>query len=102
MTTTYELRIRDRNLDLPIIGGNGRHTGFELIIKDGDNIRIQVVELLQGPANNKIIFNIKEYNGKYYTLADGQQVVWAVQTFKKVYIWGVLNRFWQKNKDTGE
>lgn len=77
MTTTYELRIRDRNLDLPIIGGNGRHTGFELIIKEGDNIRIQVVELLQDPANNKIVFNIKEYNGKYYTLANGQQVVWA-------------------------
>nr|DAZ18834.1 MAG TPA: hypothetical protein [Caudoviricetes sp.] len=25
-------------------------------------------------------------------------VVWAVQTFKKVYIWGVLNRLGQKTK----
>ena len=68
MTVTYELRIKDRYLDLSspfhLIG---RHTGFELVIRDGDNITIKTAELLEDPQGN-ITFNTGEYNGNEYTL----------------------------------
>lgn len=77
MTVTYELRIKDRYLDLSspfhLIG---RHTGFELVIRDGDNITIKTAELLEDPQGN-ITFNTGEYNGNEYTLSDGSKVIWA-------------------------
>ena len=62
MSYSYELRVDSRDVNIPMVGGIGKHTGYELITYDENHnvVNIQTVALFN--EGGKIVFKDGNYN----------------------------------------